>query len=52
VADFAPVCPLVENDLKSIAGYRQTDHPELPGPLRHPIAREWGRYFEEWGYPR
>jgi hypothetical protein len=50
--DFAPVRPLVERYLGSVAGYRKTEHPALPEPLRQRIAREWDRCFEEWGYPR
>jgi hypothetical protein len=52
LAGFAAVRPLVTNYLSSIAGYRKTEHAELCGALRHRIAREWGRCFEEWGYPR
>ena len=52
LADFASVRPVVEDYLKSIAGYRKTEHPKLSEPHRQRIAREWERCFEEWGYPR
>lgn len=50
--DFEAVRPRLEGYLASIAGYRKNEHPGLPEPLRHRIAREWGRNFEAWGYPR
>jgi hypothetical protein len=39
--------PGLEGYLASIAGYRKNRHDELPEPLRHRIADEWGRSFDE-----
>lgn len=49
---FDAARPRLEEYVGSIAGYRKNTHPDLPDPLRLRIAREWGRNFEEWGYPR
>jgi hypothetical protein len=48
---FPAVRPRVEGYLASIAGYRKTEYAELSQPIRSRLAREWGRCFEEWGYP-
>ncbi len=44
--------PRLEAYLGSIAGYRKNRPADLPEPLRARIADEWGRSFDEWGYPR
>ncbi len=49
---FETMRPLLETYLKSIADYRKNRHEELPEPLRHKIANEWGRSFDMWGYER
>jgi LPS sulfotransferase NodH len=49
---FEAVRPRLEDYLVTIAGYRKNRLDELPEPLRHRIAREWGRSFDEWGYGR
>jgi hypothetical protein len=43
--------PTVRAYLQSLSGYRKNEFPELDEPLRGRLAREWGRCFEEWGYP-
>jgi hypothetical protein len=50
LADFAPVRGPLEGYLRSIAGYRKNEYPEMPEALRQQIAREWRRSFDEWGY--
>ena len=37
--------------VSSIADYRKNAFPEFSPDLRHRIATEWNRSFEEWGYP-
>ena len=49
---FDELCPRLEAYLASIAGYRKNRFDELPEPLRHRIANDWGRSFDEWGYER
>jgi hypothetical protein len=49
--DFEAVRPALEDYVRSEAGYRKNEHPDLPAPLRSRIAQEWRRNFEEWGYP-
>ena len=52
LSGFEDVRPRLEGYLKTIAGYRKNRHAELPEALRHRIAHEWGRSFDEWGYER
>jgi hypothetical protein len=52
LAGFDEMQPRLEAYLGSISAYRKTRHAELPDSLRHRIAHEWGRNFEEWGYRR
>jgi hypothetical protein len=52
LTDFDSVRSRAKEYLESIAGYRKTQHPELPEPLREKIGGAWGRCFDEWGYPR
>jgi hypothetical protein len=49
--DFAAVEETVRAYLASLAGYRKNSFQELPAPLRQRLRAEWGRCFEEWGYP-
>ncbi len=49
---FEELRPRLETYLASIAGYRKNRHDELPEPLRHRIAHDWGRSFDKWGYER
>jgi hypothetical protein len=37
--------------LDSVSGYRKNEFPELARDVRRRVAGEWGRCFEEWGYP-
>jgi hypothetical protein len=37
--------------LHSLRDYRKNTFPELASDVRRRIADEWGRCFEEWGYP-
>lgn len=48
--DFGQVEQPVRQYLDSLAGFRATEYPELPAPLRSQIASAWRRSFEEWGY--
>jgi hypothetical protein len=50
--DFDAVRSRMEDYLRSIEAYRKNQLPELTEPLRRRLAREWGRSFEEWGYPQ
>jgi hypothetical protein len=52
LSGFEDVRPRLEGYLSTIAGYRKNRHAELPEALRHRIARDWGRTFDEWGYER
>jgi hypothetical protein len=52
LSGFEAVRPRLESYLVTIAGYRKNRLDELPEPLRHRIADEWGRSFDEWGYGR
>jgi hypothetical protein len=49
--DFGYVEPALRRYLDSVAGYKKNKLPELAPDLRLRVAREWRRYFEEWGYP-
>jgi hypothetical protein len=49
--DFRVVEPDLRSYVASLAGYRKNTFPDLPGPLRARLAREWRACFEEWGYP-
>jgi hypothetical protein len=49
--DFAKVEPSLRTYLASLSGYRKNTFPELAPDVRHRIAGEWRRCFEEWGYP-
>ena len=52
LSGFEGLRPRLEGYLGSIAGYRKNRHADLSEPLRHRIADEWGRSFDEWGYVR
>jgi hypothetical protein len=49
---FAGIRPRLQDYLASIGGYERNKHAELSQPIRQRVAQEWGRCFEEWGYPR
>jgi hypothetical protein len=49
--DFAVAEPKLREYVRSIAGYRKNAYRELDRDSRQRVAREWGRCFEEWGYP-
>jgi hypothetical protein len=49
--EFAKAEPTLRAYLDSLSGYRKNKFPELAPDVRHRIATEWGRCFEEWGYP-
>jgi hypothetical protein len=49
--DFAVVRPLLEEYVRSLAGYRKNVYPELRTEVRCEIAQAWRRCFDEWGYP-
>jgi hypothetical protein len=50
--DFKTVAPALKGYLDSIAGYKKNVFKPLDSALRERIAHEWGRCFEEWGYPK
>jgi hypothetical protein len=50
--DFKTVAPALQGYLDSIAGYKKNVFKPLDSALRERIAHEWGRCFEEWGYPK
>ena len=49
--EFQVVEPALQSYLASIADYKKRDSQKLPADLQARIAREWSRWFEEWGYP-
>jgi hypothetical protein len=49
--EFAVCRPALEKYVSSLADYKKNKHPVLPDDVRADIQREWGRSFEEWGYP-
>ena len=49
--DFNSVEPALRAYVDSLRSYRKNEFPPLPPDLRHRIAGEWRRCFEEWGYP-
>jgi LPS sulfotransferase NodH len=49
--DFEAARPALESYVASLAGYKKTEHPELPPEVRADIARAWRRCFDEWHYP-
>jgi hypothetical protein len=48
---FEDVEPVLRRYVDSLAGYRKSVYPELPGEIRKGIVRECKPIFEEWGYP-
>ncbi len=48
---YADFKPRLQAYVDSLGGYRKNEFPALAPPLRRKIAREWGRSFEQWGYP-
>ena len=49
--DFAHAEPRLREYVASISGYRKNAYRPLDAAVRQRVAREWGRCFEEWGYP-
>jgi hypothetical protein len=52
LADFEAVAPTLRTYVDSIAGYKKNEFKPLDPVLRGRIAGEWGRCFDEWGYPK
>jgi hypothetical protein len=50
--EFADVEPTMQNYLSSLASYRKNSYAELPAETKARVAREWGRCFEQWNYPK
>lgn len=48
---FEQVEQPVRRYLDSLSGYRKNEFPDLGPEVRRRVAGEWGRCFEEWGYP-
>jgi hypothetical protein len=48
---FAKVEQTLRTYVDSLSGYRKNIFPELAPDVRHRIASEWRKCFEEWGYP-
>jgi hypothetical protein len=48
--DFAQVEPKMRAYLESLGNYKKNVFPDLPAELRERLRREWGRYFDEFGY--
>jgi hypothetical protein len=51
LGDFAAAEPAIRRHLERIAGYQKNQFKPLPEDLRQRIAKDWGRSFQEWGYP-
>jgi omega-hydroxy-beta-dihydromenaquinone-9 sulfotransferase len=49
--DFKAVEPALARYAASLVGYQKNKLPELTPDERSRVEREWGRCFEEWGYP-
>src|SRR5262249_24081314 len=49
--DFEGARPALEAYVASLAGYRKTEHPDLPAGVLADVARAWRRCFDEWKYP-
>jgi hypothetical protein len=47
---FEELRPMLETYLASIAGYRKNRLDGITESLRHRIANDCGRSFDEWGY--
>jgi hypothetical protein len=48
---FAAFEPTLRRYADSLQGYRKNQYDELPSQLRHAVARQWRRSFEQWDYP-
>lgn len=48
--DFAHVEPRLRSYHNAIGGYKKNEFQGLPSVQRERIARDWRRYFDEWGY--
>jgi hypothetical protein len=49
--DFKYVQPALCSYVQSVSGYHKNVFREVAVDVRGRLAREWGRCFEEWGYP-
>jgi hypothetical protein len=49
--DFEVTRPAIEEYVRSLAGYRKNEHPEMSPEVRADVARHWRRCFDEWHYP-
>jgi hypothetical protein len=49
--EFGNAEPTLRTYLHSLRDYRKNTFPELASDVRRRIADDWGRCFEEWGYP-
>jgi hypothetical protein len=50
IQGFESVEPALRSYAEKLAAYRKNEYRELPPDLRERIAKEWRRYFGEWGY--
>jgi hypothetical protein len=50
--EFEIVEPALRTYLDSQVDYQKNVFPELAPDVRRHVAVEWGRCFDEWGYPR
>jgi len=50
--DFAHTEPALRAYVATLAGYQKNVLPEITPDVRARIAAEWGRAFDEFGYPR
>lgn len=48
---FDRVEPRLRTYLDSLTGYQKNEYDELAPDLKAAVAQQWGRSFEEWGYP-
>ena len=51
VPEFGYVEPTLRTYIHSLSDYRKNTFPKLASDVQRRIAGEWGRCFEEWGYP-
>jgi hypothetical protein len=48
---FENVEPTLRTYIHSLSDYRKNTFPKLASDVQRRVAGEWGRCFEEWGYP-
>jgi len=49
--DFRMVEPSMHSYVATLSGYKKNTYLPLAPEAKERIAREWRRFFEEWGYP-